>query len=337
MEGKMVTYRGYKTAVQYGAETAYGTGGVPNTAIPAKISTLTIEKNNNPIRTVGLGEGRNETFVGYGNFEVNWDMEMELAGFDFLQFAFSPIGGSGTTAAPYYLEELDFTGYGAGQMKSFAMEVASLGVPNEVELISGCVINTLGLTLAIGETLKCSVSGWGRNSTTGSVATAYTAITTKPWIFAQGNFEYNASVIGRVTSAAINISNNMDPETGRQIGSRYPEAAEFGLRKYDWVLTVKMTDTVAASLLQDFYGASGTTSDGVADAELVMVNINLLLSEGLSTGRRNAQIKLAQSSIASISKPITIGENIVELTINGQSKYGTTDTSNRPIKWWTAT
>ena len=333
----MVTYRGYKTAVQYGAETAYGTGGTPNTAIPAKISTLSIEKNNTPIRTLGLGEGRNETFVGYGNFEVTWTMEMELAGFEFLQFAFSPVGGAGTTVAPFHLEEADFTGYTGNDMRSFAMEVASLGVPNEVETITGCVINTVGLTLAVGETLKCSVEGFGRNSTTGTISTVYTAITTKPWIFAQGNFNYAGSNLGRVTNATINVNNSMDAEVGRQIGSRYPEAAEFGLRKYDWVLTVKMTDTVAASLLQNFYGAAGTTSNGVADAELVMVEVILNLSEGLTSGRRNAQVKLSNNSITSISKPVNISDNIVELTINGQAKSGTLDGTNRPIKWWTAT
>jgi hypothetical protein len=333
----MTTYRGYKTAVQYDDETAYGTGGVPNTAIPAKITTLSIEKTNTPIRIVGLGEGRNETFVGYGIFEATWNMEMELASFEFLQFAFSPVGGSGSTASPYYLEELDFTGYGANMMKSFAMEVASLGTPAEVETLNGCVINNVGFSLNVGETLKCTLDGFAKTSTTGTSATAYTPNTTKPWIFAQGTFSYDGSVVGRVTSASINITNNIDPEMGRQIGSRFVEAAEFGLRKYDWVLTVKMTDAVYASLVQDFYGAATTAATGIPNSELEMVNIILILTEGATTGQRNAQIKLSDCSIASISKPVNISDNIIELTINGQAKRGTTDTSNRPIKWWTAT
>lgn len=333
----MTTYRGYKTAVQYGEETAFGTGGVPNTAIQGKISTLTITKNNAALRTLGLGEGRNETFVGYGNFEVTWDMEYELASFDFLQFAFSPISGSGTTAAPYYFEEADFTGYTSGLMHSFAMEVASLGIPNEVETLTGCTINTVGLGLTIGETVKCTLAGWGRTSVTGTTATAFTANTTKPWIFAQGTFSYDGSVIGRVTGATVNISNDLQADLGRQIGSRFPEAAEFGLRKYDWVLTVKMTDTVYAAFIQDFYGDTNTPATGIPNAELEMVNIIFNLSEGATSGKRNAQVKLSQCSINDISKPITLGENIIELTINGQAKYGTTDTVNKPIKWWTAT
>ena len=107
----MVTYRGYKTSVQYGTETAYGTGATTSVAIEGKIQTATVNSTNNLIRLNGLGEGRNETFVGFGNFECTWSMEIELASFNFLQYAIGPRSGSGTAIAPYYLEEADFRGY----------------------------------------------------------------------------------------------------------------------------------------------------------------------------------------------------------------------------------
>ena len=332
----MVTYRGYRTAIQYAAESAYGTG-TPTTAVEGKIQTLTINKVNNLIRTTGLGEGRNETFVAFGNFEVTWSMEYELASFEFLQFAFSPVGGSGSTAAPYYLEEADYIGYTSGLMKTFAMEIASLGSTNEVEKMVGGVINTVGFGLNVGESLKCSLEGFAKTVSNGTVATAYTASTTKPWIFSQGNFKWNASVVARVTSATINVNNNIDPEVGRQIGSRFPEAMEFGLRKYDFVLTVKMTDTVATTLRDAFFGQANTPNLGVASAEPTFYEVIFELSEGATSGLRNAQIKLSNCAINDISKPINIGDNIVELTINGTAKSGTLDTTNRPIKWWTST
>lgn len=334
----MVTYRGYKTSVQYATETSYGTGGTPSTAIEGKIQTLTINNTNNLIRTTGLGEGRNETFVGWGNFECSWSMEIELASFNFLQYAIGPRGGSGTAVAPYYLEEADFRGYTGTTLASFIMEVAGLDVSagtHNVDTLSGCVINSVGLQLNIGQTLKCSLEGFAKKVTSGTSATAYTPDTTKPWIFSQGVFKWNASTVARVTGATINISNNYDPELGRELGSRFPSEMEPGLRKYDWTITVKMTSAVATTLRDDFYGTANTPSDGIASAEPTFRNIILNLSEGVTSGLRNAQILLSNCAINDISKPINIGDGIVELTINGTAKNGTLDTVNKPIKWWT--
>jgi len=337
----MVTYRGYRTSILYDEETSYGAGATPATAVKGKISTVTIEKNNTLIRTVGLGEGRNETFVGWGNFEGTWTMEYELGAFDVLQFAIGAKAGSGTAVAPYYLEEKEFMDYTAGAdagMKSFGMYVGSddkSGGTHDREELHGCIINTVGLSLNVGETLKCSLEGFFKTVTSSTTTTAATADTTKPWIFAQGQFKWNAGAVARVTSATININNNFDAEVGRQIGSRTVEAAEPGLRKYDFVLTVKMTDTIATTLRDHFYGQANSPSDGLDTAEPTFYSVVFDFAEGAASGDRNAEILLTDCSINSISKPINIGDNIVELTINGQAKKGTTDTSNRPIKWWT--
>lgn len=338
----MVTYRGYRTSVLYDEETSYGAGATPATAVKGKIQSVNIEKGNNIIRTVGLGEGRNETFHGWGNFEGTWSMEYELAAFDFLQFAIGAMAGSGTAIAPYYLEEKEFMDYTAGAangMKSFGLYVGSndvTGGTHDRESLVGCIINTVGFTLNVGETLKCSLEGFFKSVTSSTTSTDATSDTTKPWIFAQGNFKWNGNPVGRVTSATININNNFDPEVGRQLGSRTVEAAEPGLRKYEWTITVKMTDTVATTLRDHFYGQANSPHAGADTAEPTLYALILDLTEGSSVGDRSAQILLSDNSINSISKPIDLGSNIVELTINGQAKKGTTDTVNKPVKWWTA-
>ena len=343
----MVTYRGYRTSVLYDEETAYGTGATPATAINGKISTLTINKSNALIRTTGLGEGRNETFVGFGNFEGTYSMEYEVGAFDFLQFGIGSLDGAGTAIAPWYLEEQEFMDYTAGAdsgMKSFGMYVGSNDVASgthDRDELKGCIVNTIGLALTLGETLKCSIEGFYSTVTSSTTTTAITTNSTKPWTFAQGQFWWDVTtptsddVISRVTSATININNNFDPEVGREIGSRFVQAGEPGLRKYDWVITVKMTDEIAAGMQNTFYGASNTPSDGLDTAEPTFYKLILDFSEGSASGDRNAQILLEDCAINDISKPINIGDNIVELTINGTAKTGTTDTSNRPIKWWT--
>jgi len=341
---KITSYRGYKTVVVYDEETSYGAGSTPATVIKGKLSTFSINKNNTLIRTVGLGEGRNETFVALGNFEGSWSAEYELAAFDFLQYGIGAMAGTGTAIDPYYLEEKDYIDYTAGAdsgMKSFGLTVNSLDpTTSDNELLSGCIINTIGLTLALGSTLKCSVEGFYKTVTNSTDTTAYTSDTTKPWIFAQGAFNWNGNNVARVTSAAITINNNFDAEVGRELGSRFVEAAEPGLRKYDWTVTLKMTDTIATTIRSAFYGdavsSPNSPAAGHASAEPDFYELILDLSEGGIAGDRNAQILLSDNSINDISKPISIGDNIVELTINGTAKKGKTDTSNRPIKWWVA-
>ena len=337
----VTTYRGYKTVVVYADETAYGTGGTASTAIKGKIQSVTINKNNNLNRTLGLGEGRNETFHGWGNFEGTWTMEYEVAGFEFLRYLIGALDGDGEPGTPYFLVEKDLMNYDSGEdngLKSFQMIVNSLDTnsTSDKETLSGCIINTAGFQLNLGETLKCSLEGFFKKPLNDVTTTAFTADTTKPWIFSQGTFKWNNEPVARVTSAAININNNFDPEVGRELGSRFVEAAEPGLRKYDFTITVKMTSAVATTLRDHFYGKANSPDEGVSSAEPTLYGLKLELSEGSTTGDRNAVITLADCSLMDISKPINIGENIVELTINGAAKKGETTTNNRPIRWWAA-
>lgn len=342
----MVTYRGYKTFIKYDEETAYGSGSAGSVAasvIKGRIQSVNITENNNLIRTAGIGEDRNETFVGWGNYDCTWSMEYDIADFDFLRFAIGAWAGSGTTAAPWYLEEKSFMDYTAGSasgLKSFFMDAAFMDVTggtNEIHTLSGCIINNVGLSLALGSTLKCSVDGFSKQSyTSGSVPT-FTADTTKPWIFAQGAFLWNGSSVARVTSATINFANNFDPETGRELGSRFITAAEPGLRKYDWTATVKMTSAVATTLRDHFYGQANSPNAGLDGSEPTLYSLSLRLREGTASGDRQALLQLANCSINDISRPVNIGDNIVELTFNGAAKSGSVEASNRPIKWYTTT
>jgi hypothetical protein len=95
-----------------------------------------------------------------------------------------------------------------------------------------------------------------------------------------------------------------------------------------------MTDTIATTLRDAFYAQSNSPSDGIVSAEPTFYDVIFGFSEGGTTGLRNAQILLSDCAVNDISKPISIGDNIVELTINGTAKKGTNDTVNKPIKWW---
>jgi Phage tail tube protein len=322
-------------------ETSYGAGGTPDKALEGKITSFSSNKVNNLIRTSGLGDGRNETFQGFGNFDVNFSIEMEVASFDFFQFLIGStdggVGGSGTVVAPYFLAEADYRGYtGSGQeLMSFVMEVASIGSTNNTDTFAGCVINSVGFNLEVGQTLKASIEGFARSPTSSTSASAFTANDTQLWIFAQGQFNWNGSNVARVQSAAINMTNNYDPEQGRALGSRFVQDMEPGLRKYDWTISVVMTDTVATTLRDHFYGQANSPHLGVITSEPTAYELALNLSQGATSGLRNAQFLISNNRINDISKPINIGDNLVVLSINGCGEKGTTDTLNKPIKYWT--
>jgi len=334
----MVTYRGYQTNVMYGAETSYATGGIANTAIKGRIQTVTINQTNNLIRVAGLGEGRNETFVGWGNYGVDWSMEYYLGDPDFLEFGIGVKAGSGTTASPYTLEEKEWIDYSTG-IKTFTMAVGSedASATDDNDTITGCVINTISLTCEVGGTLVCSLTGFGQKVISSTTAAAYTADTTRLWIFTQGEFKWNSSSVGRVRSFTVTINNNFDADVARELGSRFiPEVAP-GLRKYDWVAVVKMTDSVATTLRDHFYGQANSPIDGVDGSQPTFYDLIFNFAEGSASGDKILQVLLSNCAINDISKPVNIGENLVELTINGTAKNGTADTGNKPIKWYTTT
>jgi len=336
----MVTYRGYKTTVLYKLESVMGTPVTVDAPVKGKIQNMTINQTNNLIRVAALGAGRNEVFVGFGNYECSWSMEYNPAAFDFLEIGVGDMGGSGTTAAPYYLAEADFRDYTTG-MKTATIEVSGLDVSGgtfNTDTLISAVINTIGISIELNAPLKCTLEGYAQNviskATTGETVTADTTLL---WIFSQGAFKWNGTAVGRVQSATININNNYDPDIGRELGSRVPQEFEPGLRKYDWTIVAKMTSAIATTMRDAFYGQANEPDPGVASSEPTFYDIILDFAEGAASTDRVAQILLSDCSINDIAKPINIGDNLVEVTINGAAKRGTNDTTNRPFKWWTIT
>ncbi len=322
----------------YGAETSYGAGATANLPVKGRIQSVTINQTNNLIRVAGAGDGRNEVFVGFGNYGVDWSMEFFLGDPDFLEFGIGAKSGSGTTAAPYVIEEKEWIDYSSG-MKSFSMNVGSedVSATDDNDLIAGCVIDTIGLTCEVGGALNCSLTGFGQKVTSSTTSAVYTSDTTRLWIFSQGVFKWDGSEVGRVKSFTVNITNNFDADVAREIGSRFiPEVAP-GLRKYDWVCVVKMTDTVATTLRDAFYGQANSPSEGIDGSEPSFYDLIFDFAEGSASGDKVLQVLLSDCAINDISKPVNIGENLVELTLNGTAKKGTTDTTNKPIKWYTTT
>lgn len=337
----MVLYKGFNTRIQYITESAWGVqSSAVNVVLSGKLKNFNPELNNNLYRTQGLGEGRNETQTLVGNFDCKWTMELEV-GIDmtFFQYLIGPKSGSGSTAAPYYLEEADQLAYtGSPMLVSFKMEVGSeAGTTDDVDTYYGNVINRTTFNFALNRPLTASIEGFSEKPLSSTSATNYTANTDKIFMFQQGTFKWGGDGVARVQSGSLTIDNKYDPEENRGLGSRFVLECQPNERTYDWTVVTKMTDTIATTLRDDFYGQANSPVDGTTDAELTSRPLILEFKEGAATGDNNLNILLSDNFIDRLSKPVAVGGGYVEVTVTGHGRKGTTDSTNKPIIWWAAT
>jgi len=330
----MTTYRGVNVQFQYGAETAYATGGTANTAIAGKVVSFSPSINNNIVRGQGLGEGRNVTYQAYGGFDMTFSVEYEVADLTFLQFFVGGIQGAGTTASPYELVERESLDYTDG-IKSFKIETAGVeSGTNDVDVYSGCMGTSWTLTAAVDSAVKVSCEMAGKTLTSSTSATAFTANSVTPFMFYQGQFKWNGLTVGKVTN--VTITQNNSNLIYRALGDRFIQQPEPGTRKYEFSITAKMTETIATTLRDDLYGQANSPTTGVADASAIERELVLELEEGSASGDRRMHIELSGAVLNDMSKPVSVGDDIVEVTLNGFAKHGKTDgTDNVVVRFWT--
>lgn len=331
----MVNFRGEKVGIMYVAETSFGNGGTATTAI-GKVTNFSPSLKNNFIRLRGLGEGRNAVDTIYGAFDCGGTIDWEVHDFAFLQFLVGPQSGAGTTADPYVLTEADSVGYTASDIKTAAVEASGEeGATDDVDLYKGFLINNVTFTAEIGEPLKATADWIAQKPVSSTSGQTYSASTVEPFVFYQGSLLWGAtpSAVADVSRATVTISNGL--YIYRSLGDRFIKKPQAGPRNYDFEITCKMTDTVATTLRDDFYGQANEPSTGVASARPTAdLELKLLFSEGAASGNRNAYIWLDQCCLDEMSKPVTVGEGLVEVTFRGWAETGR---SNTPLSWWTET
>jgi len=328
----MPTYKGFLTKPAYVVETSYASGGTPDTAIGGKVLSINPTLSNNFFREQGLGEGRNQTTTLWGPFDCGLSMEWEVGDFSFLQFFVGPQSGAGTAGDPYVLTEADNIGYGASDIASFALGVSANdgSGTDDYDLYKGCCINTVGLTGAVGDILKCSNDIVAKIVTSSQTGHDIAGSSLAPWVFFQGEFKWNSAVVGQVQSFALAAAQNLF--IYRSLGDRTIEKPETGVRRYNWTLVLKMTDTVATTLRDHFYGQADEPYNSAAAPSPTEYGLELNFGSDSISGSRYGQVLLDDNAIDSMSKPVDLGGGIVEVTFTG---FARTATGNTPFKWWT--
>lgn len=326
-------YKGFNTYIIYGVETAYGDGGSPAAGNHVgKVTNFSGSLTNGFIRTQGLGDGRNATSAVLGNFDCSGTIEWDVNDFTFMQYAVGTIGGSGTVAAPYELQEND-------SLSTVGLEVGSEGGSNDdITTYRGVMINSLSITGTAGEVLKATCEFVAKDVLSSTSLETYTGSTTKCFVFQEGNVTVGTDTL-QCTSFTVTLNNNN--QVYRNLGDREIQQPAPGIRRYDFTITCrKKYDTTASTLstteLRELFfseaGALTPTTAGSVSA----VAVSLDITEGSLSGDRVANIDLENCYFESWSEPITLDGGVIEVTVNGFGLAGLTDSTVKvPIRWYT--
>ncbi len=328
-----------RTEVQYGGETSsYGNEATTGTEI-GKVKSFTPINNNNIIYTRGLGDGRNYTNALWGNYDCGGNITWEVHDFAFLKHWIGPLTGAGTTGDPYILTENDNVGFvEATSIQTFSLEVnhqQGITPTDDTDTYIGCVGNNFTLNGSIGTILTCNADFVAQKVVSSTTGTAYTPVTTNPWLMAQGTVKWasSPSTVAGIQDFSLTYSNSLI--ITRDATSRFITMPVAGPRIYNFTLLVKMNATIASTIRDDFYGQANEPIDATGDANPTAdLEFEVLFTEGSASSDQQAELWLDQCTIDSIGKPVAVGEEVVLMSVNGTAQTGR---SNIPIKWWAKT
>ena len=333
----MVNYNDLFSGIRYDDETSYGSGSVSGDALSlGRVTSFSLSVSDDKGRHLGIGEGRNDSSYTYGpvnvSFSLNWDVlscavtPARSNSLDFLKYVVGGVSGSGTSGDPYLITEADYFGYTAAtNILTFAIwNQTEGGTIDDQDQYVGCFLNTVTLTAAVDTILTASASATAQKITSAAtIANAYVKDTNPPLVFQQGSFKWGATPTAVALVQNFSLTVNGNTITSREIGTagRFIAAVTAGRIQYEWSLTARMTDTIATTLRDDFYGQANSFIAGTVDAEVAAdKEIELQFSEGSATDDRVVTIALDQCTITSMNKSVAIGNGFVDVTFSGWAK-----------------
>jgi len=330
----MVVYTHEKTALLIGVESTYGT----EVSTTTKVGTIRSIAPNlswavSPVQ--GAGDGREVQSFVRTRFNARIGIVVELHDFSILRHAVGPLSGDGSSGDPYIITEADTVGTDTStDITPFSAEVGSEGSTEDVDTYTGCVIDNFTLDFVLGEPVVGSFEIITQKVTSSTSKTSYSPLTTKPFYFHSGTFKWGTtpSSVSKVRSVRITYRNNLI--VYGDWGTPLIAQPEAGKREILWSATLVMTDSVASSLRDDFYGQSNSPVTAPGSMPFTSNNeLHIVLDEGSSSGDKDATIQLDHCIIESISKPIDIGSgDLVLVTFTGRAA---TSKSDEFVTWYT--
>lgn len=331
--GDIMSQASIGTQYMYAGQTsAYATAATPDTVL-SRVQSADPLKESTHIYDMGLGEGLNPTNTYLGPYGLSGNISWFVVDFDFLKYWVGAKSGAGTSGDHYKLTEATAVGLTTSDLQVFTLEEAhTTETTNYVDTFIGCVGRIFTLSGSIGSRLLCEAGWVGRNPTTGTSATSYSANTSPAFVMLGGTWSWGAtpSSLAGVRSFRVTMENSLAVDETRSIESRFINQPVLNARTYRFIVEIKMAQALAATIVANHYSKSGEPEDG---STTVTATANLEFKVALANASENATIWLDQCSIDNIRKPVRLGEALVILTFEGSAREGR---GNVPIEWWTA-
>lgn len=216
------TNTGYALSVNFGNESAYGTGATINQPI-GLVQACNPTENNNLIKVRALGGTRDYASIVPGKFSISGTFDYYLQGGAFLRMAMGEDTGTSATidsgpkihtgGGSYRHCMGSAASPGTDSFPSFSLEVAdteddgtAAGTRNLKRKFRGCKVNSLTMNGSVDEPVKVSVD-WQAQSIDLSTAakTTVTQYTADPFVFYQGAVYLTSGAIGG-TQALVNAT-----------------------------------------------------------------------------------------------------------------------------------
>jgi len=336
-------YNGRDTYLIYASETSFGVGGSLSVSNHfGKVQSVSLNMVNNLINSVGIGEGINFNNTQLGQFDVSGSFTTKPTNFTYLLYGIgNVITGDGSTSTPYKYPESPQIGYGgAGYIPTAKLRIGSKAVGNhQTKDILGVTFDSWTLSGNIGQELLSTVNFTGKTVSRGTSVDSYVSIAERTYVFNSGNVVWGSS--DALSIVSFEVSCNLNPFYPVELNTRYKKQPVLGVREYTWSITLNMyyDDTAstmsATELLSEFFQATDAPKDSGA---LTGDNLTITASEGSSSGDKVAIIQLENSFINDWSENPSLDGNIIQVTINGISWAGKTESAIKyPIKWYTTT
>jgi len=338
-------YDGRDHYILYAEETAFATGGTISTSNHmGRVQSLTVDANNNLIRSQGLGEGANAQNATLGNFDCSITVNTKPVDLNIFQYAVGEraAGTAGTSGDPHEVNELDQHGYTSTFIPTLKVEVGAKGITtNQAYTFVGVAMNSWELSGSVGEDLTATINMAAKAFSRGTSITTYVAPTDKTINFAGGSVLWDS---GSDVLSLTNFSITCDFPSiyPRELFSdRLAKQPTKTVRRYDWTLTMnKHLDAgsnimSSTELLDEFFLASNSPIDNGA---ITGKQLRIRIDEGSATGDRDIYIEFENSFINNWSENPTLEAGVTSITVTGFSLAGLTDSGsgeNVPLRWFT--
>lgn len=250
-------------------ETSYNMETPPAAVVHLDIASASLDTPSDPNLIYGGGLQRSATlqrpgfYAPSGNIMYAFDVNsvIYLLKWGLGAYVFTSEGGTGT------LNLHEFYGSADNVLDSFC---ARVGKDYFEHVFSGCVINSLELQVE-GEFCNLTADIVAAKDSKDTIQAI--ADLSLPDAYPLAFHEVTASIDGSDLSAKVktlnlSISNNMDAESGRGLGSRHPYRVIGGERETEISMELFFEDS---SVLEDFWGgATGPAATGVSEIPIVL-------------------------------------------------------------------